>query len=74
MHARFNHLLVFKESSRVIGLKVQAVRHLLTISGYGQFSLCRTNPHIIRPLDNYDKCAERKARKVSRNVTSSPAL
>lgn len=74
MHAWFNHLLVFKESSRVIGLKVQAVRHLHTISGYGQFSLCGKNPHIICPLDNCDKGAERKVRKVSRNVASSPAL
>lgn len=69
------HLLVFKQGSRVIGLKVQAVRHLHTISGYSQFSLCRKNPHIVLPLHVCEnKCAERKMQKVSRSATSSPAL
>lgn len=75
MHARLNHLLAFKERSRVIGLKVQAVRHLHTISGYIQLSLCRKNPHIILPLDVCEnKCAEGKTWKISRNIPQSSAL
>lgn len=55
MHARFSHLLAFKERSRVTGLKVQAAHNC---AGYSQFSLRRRNPQMIRTLEVCgSKCA-----------------